>query len=87
MLVFGERNLFLSITNNDTACKLPFYNDMNTYFLVTDIKEHVKCIEKAVATKEPRFTLRTLRAIPGTRRKLSHPLLRKLICGYMPLGE
>lgn len=51
------------------------------------MKEHIKCIEKAVATKEPRFTLRTLRGIPGTRRKLSHPLLRKLINGYLPLRE
>ncbi|ESO86782.1 hypothetical protein LOTGIDRAFT_207043 [Lottia gigantea] len=47
-----------------------------------DIKEHVRHIEKAVATKEPRFMSRVIRGLVSIRRKLSSNILRKLIHGY-----
>ncbi|XP_028401135.1 26S proteasome non-ATPase regulatory subunit 3-like [Dendronephthya gigantea] len=47
-----------------------------------DFKEHVKHVEKGVNSKEPHFVLRVLRSLPSTRKKLNHPLLRKLITGY-----
>jgi len=43
---------------------------------VEDIKEHCKLVRKSVDTKEPRFTLRVLRALPVTRRKLNSGVLR-----------
>jgi len=46
---------------------------------VEDIKEHCKLVKKSVETKEPRFTLRVLRALPVTRRKLNSTVLRALI--------
>lgn len=48
----------------------------------TDIKEHVKQIEKAVSGKEPRFVLRALRALPSTSRRLNTNVLHKAICGF-----
>ncbi|XP_041371471.1 26S proteasome non-ATPase regulatory subunit 3-like [Gigantopelta aegis] len=47
-----------------------------------DIREHVRQIEKAVSTKEPRFMSRALRGLVTIRRKLSVKILRKLIQGY-----
>jgi len=46
---------------------------------VEDIKEHCKLVKKSVDTKEPRFTLRVLRALPVTRRKLNSCVLRALL--------
>lgn len=47
---------------------------------VEDIKEQIKLVERSVASKEPRFLLRVLRALPATRRKLTNPaVLRRLI--------
>jgi len=43
---------------------------------VEDVKEHCKLVRKSVDTKEPRFTLRVLRALPVTRRKLNSSVLR-----------
>ncbi|XP_067824969.1 26S proteasome non-ATPase regulatory subunit 3 [Heptranchias perlo] len=47
-----------------------------------DIKEHVKQIEKAVSSKEPRFVLRALRALPSTCRRLNPTVLYKAINGF-----
>ncbi|XP_032890956.1 26S proteasome non-ATPase regulatory subunit 3 isoform X1 [Amblyraja radiata] len=47
-----------------------------------DIREHVKQIEKAVSSKEPRFVLRVLRALPSTCRKLNPTVLYKAINGF-----
>lgn len=49
---------------------------------VEDIKEHARHIEKAVATKEPRFILRVLRTLVSTRRKLNLNVMRKIILGF-----
>lgn len=48
----------------------------------SDIKEHVKQIEKAVSGKEPRFVLRALRALPSTSRRLNTNVLHKAIFGF-----
>jgi len=47
-----------------------------------DIKEQVRHIEKAVATKEPRFMSRVVRALVSIRRKLTPRVLRSLLKGY-----
>jgi len=49
-----------------------------------DIRQHIKHIEKAVATKEPRFMSRALRALVTLRKKLNSVVLRKAIFGYFP---
>ena len=54
--------------------------------IFSDFKEHVKHVEKGVNSKEPHFILRVLRSLPSTRKKLNHPLLRKLIIGYFIQG-
>ncbi|XP_017300014.1 probable 26S proteasome non-ATPase regulatory subunit 3 [Diaphorina citri] len=46
---------------------------------IQEIKDQIKQIEKAVQTKEQRFVLRVLRALPNTRRKLTVPVLKSLI--------
>jgi len=46
---------------------------------VEDIREHCKLIRKSVETKEPRFILRVLRALPVTRRKLNPVVLRTIL--------
>ena len=56
------------------------------FSLFLDFKEHVKHVEKGVNSKEPHFVLRVLRSLPSTRKKLNHPLLRKLITGYFVQG-
>ena len=48
----------------------------------SDIKEHVKQIEKAVSGKEPRFVLRALRALPSTSRRLNTNVLHKAVHGF-----
>ncbi|XP_018013403.1 probable 26S proteasome non-ATPase regulatory subunit 3 [Hyalella azteca] len=56
--------------------------------ITEDIKEQIKLVERSVASKEPRFILRVLRALPATRRKLTNPLvLRKLITHYYARPE
>ncbi|GLV38918.1 Regulatory particle non-ATPase 3 [Carabus blaptoides fortunei] len=52
-----------------------------------EIREHVRQIEKAVTSKEPRFILRVLRSLPSTRRKLNPAVLRGLINQIYPGGE
>jgi len=46
---------------------------------IQDLREQARQIEKTVLTKEPRFTLRVLRSLPNTRRKLNPTVLRGLI--------
>nr|QBH73727.1 26S proteasome regulatory subunit S3 [Liposcelis bostrychophila] len=46
---------------------------------IQDLREHARQIEKTVVTKEPRFALRVLRALPNTRRKLNATVLRGII--------
>ena len=58
--------------------------NINTLALVSDIREQIKHIEKAVSTKEPRFVSRALRAIVTIRRKLNNNVLRKAIQAYFP---
>lgn len=53
---------------------------------VQEIREHAKQIDKAVASKEPRFILRVLRSLPNTRRKLNPNVLRALAAQLYPLG-
>jgi len=53
-------------------------------YLNADIRQHIKHIEKAVSTKEPRFMSRALRALVSLRKKLNSVVLRKAIIGYFP---
>lgn len=53
---------------------------------VQELREHIKQIEKAVASKEPRFILRVLRTLPNTRRKLNPGVLRSLAAQVYPAG-
>merc|ERR1719187_544252 len=47
-----------------------------------DLRDHIRHVEKAVATKEPRFMSRALRALVPLRRKLNNNVLRRAINGY-----
>ena len=82
--------VYLARANNKKKCVMfgcgdsSWTEDINV--LPTEIKEQVKYIEKSVSAKEPRFLSRVLRSIPATRKKLTHPILRRLICGYFPGG-
>lgn len=53
---------------------------------VQEIREHIKQIDKAVSSKEPRFILRVLRSLPSTRRKLNGNVLRTLANHVYPAG-
>lgn len=53
---------------------------------VQEIREHIKQIEKAVSSKEPRFVLRVLRTLPNTRRKLNPVVMRSLASQIYPSG-
>lgn len=55
--------------------------------ILEDLKEHVKCIEKAVSSKESRFVSRVLRSIPSTRQKLNHTIIRKFVSSYLPAAS
>ena len=51
------------------------------------MRQHIKHIEKAVSTKEPRFMSRALRALVTLRKKLNSVVLRKAIYGYFPAAS
>lgn len=51
---------------------------------VQDLREHVRQIDKAVSSKEPRFAMRVLRSLPSTRRKLNGNVLRGIINQVFP---
>lgn len=53
---------------------------------VQEIREQCKQIDKAVASKEPRFILRVLRSLPSIRRKLNPNVLRSLAAQLFPIG-
>jgi len=55
--------------------------------LLADIRQHIKHIEKAVSTKEPRFMSRALRALITLRKRLNSNVLRKGIQAYFPLSS
>lgn len=46
--------------------------------VVQEIRDQIRQIEKAVATKESRFILRVLRTLSNTRRKLNNSILRSI---------
>jgi len=46
---------------------------------VEDVREHCKLIRRSVETKEARFMLRVLRALPVTRRKMNPIVLRSVM--------
>lgn len=52
-------------------------------FCVSDVKDYVKYIEKAVSTKEPRFMSRVARGINSVRHRLNSNILRRLLQGYI----
>lgn len=52
-------------------------------FRFSDIREHVRHVEKAVATKEPRYMSRVIRGLVTVRRRLNQTILRKLLHGYL----
>ncbi|XP_059616224.1 probable 26S proteasome non-ATPase regulatory subunit 3 [Phlebotomus argentipes] len=54
---------------------------------VQEIREHAKQIEKAVVSKEPRFILRVLRALPNTRQKTNAVVMRSLATQLYPVGQ
>ena len=57
------------------------------YSLISDLKQYVRLIEKAVSMKEPRFMSRTLRALVTLRKRLTSSVLRKAVIGYfLPAG-
>lgn len=49
-----------------------------------DIREQIRYIEKAVATKELNYISRVLRGLVSLRRKLNHNVLRGLVQCYFP---
>lgn len=55
--------------------------------VLQEIREHIKQIDKAVSSKEPRFILRVLRSLPNTRRKLNPVVLRALANHIFPVAE
>lgn len=54
---------------------------------VQDLREHVRQIDKAVSSKEPRFAMRVLRSLPSTRRKLNGNVLRAIINQLYPASS
>lgn len=44
-------------------------------------------MERSIVSKEPRFVLRVLRALPATRRKLTPNVLRRLVATYYGRAE
>ena len=57
---------------------------LSCVLFVSDIKEYIKYIEKAVSTREARFMSRALRALVTLRKKLNQNVLRTAIQGYFP---
>lgn len=47
-----------------------------------DIKEQLKQIDKSVVGKEPRYMSRVLRSVTSTRKKLTQPIILKLVSNY-----
>jgi len=49
---------------------------------IEDLKEQIRLVERSIVSKEPRFVLRVLRALPTTRRKLTATVLRRVVGHY-----
>jgi len=54
---------------------------------IEDLKEQIRLVERSIVSKEPRFVLRVLRALPTTRRKLTATVLRRIIGHYYARPE
>lgn len=48
-------------------------------FVIEELREHAKQIEKAVSAKEQRFILRILRSLNATRKNINATILRRAI--------
>lgn len=44
-----------------------------------DLKEHLRLLDRSVSTREPRHSLRVVRCLPATRRKLNPKVLQQFI--------
>ena len=55
-------------------------------FILLDIKDQLRLIEKAVINKEPRYSSRVLRSLVTVRKKLNENLLVNLIATYAQAG-
>ena len=73
--------------------KILFKKLYKTIFLMfvqnsfSDIRHNVKLIEKAVISKEPRFTLRVLRTLVTLRKNLNSNVLRKAFAAHLPASS
>ena len=47
-----------------------------------DVREHCRLLERSVVSKETRFAVRVLRGLPATRKKLTNPILKRIINGF-----
>ncbi len=76
--------LFFSYQLATFQHKTPYHSlkGLISIIIFPDLREHVRQVEKAVATKEPRFMSRALRALVPIRRKLNQNVLRKAVLGY-----
>ncbi|OTF83034.1 hypothetical protein BLA29_013586, partial [Euroglyphus maynei] len=63
-----------SSTIDDAAKKVEREN-----FVIEELREHAKQIEKSVSAKEQRFILRILRSLNATRKNINATILRRVI--------
>ena len=54
---------------------------------IPGIRGHVRFIERAISSKEPRYISRILLALRSTRRTLNHAVLRQVLVTYFPPGK
>ena len=47
-----------------------------------DVREHCRLLERSVVSKESRFAVRVMRGLPATRKKLTTPILKRIISGF-----
>ena len=47
-----------------------------------DVREHCRLLERSVVSKESRFAVRVMRGLPATRKKLTTPILKRIITGF-----
>ena len=50
----------------------------------TDIREQMKLIEKGVNQKEPRYIHRAVRSLQSLRKKVTDPIMRRVVSIYFP---
>jgi hypothetical protein len=51
-------------------------------FLLSEIRENCRLIERTVLTKEPRFVIRVLRSLFSLRKQVTPQLLKRIVVGY-----